>query len=92
VQIKGFPVKISRRLWLGAALAALAGAGGLAGYRGLVRLGVLRYNRWDRRERGRLRMGDSAPDLALPRYDGGLVQLSQLWGEKPVVLVFGSCT
>ena len=85
-------MKISRRLWLGAAAVALVGAGGVAGYRSLVRLGVLKYNRWDRRERGRLRVGDSAPDLELPRYEGGQIRLSQLWEKKPVVLVFGSCT
>jgi hypothetical protein len=29
----------------------------------LVRAGVLRYNKWDRRETGTLRVGDLAPDL-----------------------------
>ncbi len=39
-----------------------------------------------------LRVGDQAPDVELTRYDGSRLRLSSLWAEKPVVLVFGSCT
>lgn len=81
-----------RKVIVGAA--ALAGVGGLAfgGWYLLVREGYLRYNKHDRRERGALKAGDPAPDLTLAAYDGRSVKLSELWREKPVVLVFGSCT
>jgi hypothetical protein len=84
--------RVSRRLWIGAATVLAAAGLGALGYMGLVRLGVLRYNRWDRRQRGELRVDGVAPDLALALYSGGSVRLSQLWGDKPVMLVFGSCT
>jgi hypothetical protein len=73
------------------AVAGLAAAAFGAWYL-LVRAGYLRYNKWDRRERGTLKVGDLAPDLALASYGGGSVRLSELWRERPVVLVFGSCT
>jgi hypothetical protein len=57
-----------------------------------VRHGWLRYNKYDRREQGTIRVGDHAPDLALAGYDGATVRLAGLWAEKPLVLVFGSCT
>jgi hypothetical protein len=81
-----------RRVTVGAA--ALAGLGALAfgGWYVLVREGYLRYNKYDRRERGTLKAGDAAPDLTLAAYGGGNVRLSELWRERPVVLVFGSCT
>jgi cytochrome oxidase Cu insertion factor (SCO1/SenC/PrrC family) len=79
------------------ALAGLAGvavlaAGAFAGYMELVKAGYLKYNRFDRRERGSLREGGTAPDLELTAYDGSPVRLSRLWAERPVMLVFGSCT
>lgn len=80
------------KLAVGAALAlALAGAGLLAWYQ-LVKAGVLRYNEYDRRERGSLQVGQPAPDLVLTRYEGGELRLSELWRSRPVFLVFGSCT
>jgi hypothetical protein len=88
--------RVTRRAILrwAAALAAAAAlfAGGFAGYRLLVREGVIRYNRFDRRERGTLKVGDPAPDLLLAGYAADRVQLSELWRERPVVLIFGSCT
>jgi NAD-dependent dihydropyrimidine dehydrogenase PreA subunit len=81
-----------RRTLIGALVVlALAAAGGL-GYMKLVEKGFLRYNKWDRRVRGTLRIGDQAPDLELTTYDGSRLRLSALWAKKPVVLVFGSCT
>jgi hypothetical protein len=39
------------------------------------------------------RVGDLAPDFTLKTHDGkGAFTLSKSWGEKPVVLVFGSFT
>jgi hypothetical protein len=73
-----------------AASLALIGVAGLAML--LLRLGIVRYNRYDRRERGRLRAGDPAPDLELGLVDGTPLRLSELWRERPVFLVFGSCT
>jgi hypothetical protein len=73
------------------AVAVGAGASFLA-YRKLVELGYVRYNKWDRRVRGTLRVGDQAPDVELTRYDGSRLRLSSLWAVKPAVLVFGSCT
>jgi len=58
----------------------------------LVEGAWIKYNKWDRRERGSLRVGQQAPDLELPLLDKGPVRLSELWRERPVFLVFGSCT
>ena len=69
----------------------VAGVGALTWYQ-LVKAGVLRYNKYDRRERGTLAVGSQAPDLALAMYDGSTVRLSELWKARPVFLVFGSCT
>jgi len=74
-----------------AALVALGGIGAL-GYRKLVEGAWIQYNKWDHRERGGLRVGQPAPDLELPLLDQGTVHLAELWRERPVVLVFGSCT
>lgn len=76
--------------WSGGVLAVAALAG--LGYMKLVEGGWIRYNRWDRRERGALHVGDQAPDLELPLLDVGSVHLADLWRDRPVVLVFGSCT
>ena len=88
------PLRTAGRRWLAAvAAAALLFAGGFGVYYVLVREGILRYNKWDRRVRGTLKEGDAAPDLVLASYgSGGTVRLSELWRARPVVLVFGSCT
>ena len=77
-----------------AAMAAAAAifAAGFGVYYVLVREGVIRYNRFDRRERGTLKVGDPAPDLLLAGYATESIRLSELWRERPVVLIFGSCT
>ncbi len=84
-----------RRIVRGSAIVgilAALGAGGFFGWMTLVRLGVLRYNKWDRREKGTLNVGHQAPDLTIAAYDGSPLRLGSLWAEKPAVLVFGSCT
>jgi hypothetical protein len=73
------------------AVAAVGALGFFVWYQ-LVKAGVLRYNKYDRREKGTLRVGHVAPDLALTMYDGSPLRLSELWRTKPVFLVFGSCT
>jgi hypothetical protein len=53
----------------------------------------IRYNEYDIRTEGTLRVGDLAPDLELQSADGsGPRKLSDLFQEKPLVLVFGSYT
>jgi hypothetical protein len=74
-----------------AVVIAALGLGFLA-YMKLVELGYVRYNKWDRRVRGTLRVGDQAPDVELTRYDGARLRLSSAWATKPAVLIFGSCT
>jgi hypothetical protein len=90
-------VDVSRRFSWRKALLVVGGlaataAVGFGGWYILVREGILRYNKYDRRVRGTLKPGDVAPDLALAAYGGETVRLSDLWKDKPVVLVFGSCT
>jgi hypothetical protein len=68
------------------------GAAGYGAWMLAVRQAWIRYNKYDRREEGTIRVGDYAPNLALAGYDGATVRLGSLWKEKPLVLVFGSCT
>jgi len=84
--------RLRKRLLLGTALGlgVLVVAGGTYMY--LIRKGILRYNKYDRRVEGSLTVGGTAPDLELGMLDGSRVQLSGLWNEKPVLLIFGSCT
>lgn len=77
------------------AAAVCVGVAALGGfvYIQLMKKGYIKYNEYDRREEGRLRVGDLAPDLELTMYDGTPVRLSSLWGDgKPLFLAFGSCT
>ena len=69
-------------------------AGGLVyfAYWKLLEGAWIRYNKWDRRERGTLQVGHRAPDLELPLIDDSRVRLAELWRARPAVLVFGSCT
>ncbi len=81
------------KILIGSAITVLVLAGGALAYYELLKAGFVHYGRYDRRERGSLKVGDQAPDLALTMYDGTAVRLSQLWdGPRPVFLVFGSCT
>jgi hypothetical protein len=49
--------------------------------------------RYDQRHKGSLQVGDRAPDASLAALDGrSRVRLSERWGAKPLVLVFGSYT
>ena len=48
---------------------------------------------WVHARRGRLQVGQEAPDFELPRRDGSArVRLSALRGGRPLVLLFGSYT
>ena len=77
---------------IGIAVALAVAFAGRYVYFRLVMAGVLRYNKYDRRERGDLAVGATAPNLALTMYDGSPLRLAELWAQKPVFLVFGSCT
>jgi hypothetical protein len=82
----------ARKILIGAAMGvALVAAGGFTYYE-LLKAGFVHYGKYDRRERGSLKVGGIAPDLDLTMYDGSSVRLSQLWGGQPVFVVFGSCT
>jgi len=70
----------------------MVATGGFFGYMKAVEKNWIHYNKWDRRENGSLQVGQQAPDMELPTLDGGAVRLAALWRERPVVLVFGSCT
>ncbi len=79
---------------LAVALALLVlGAAGFFGYFEALKRGWVRYNEYDNRSEGILRVGDPAPDLTLSRVgDGAPVQLSTLYRTRPLALVFGSYT
>jgi hypothetical protein len=48
---------------------------------------------WSRARKGSLNIGDKAPDIMVKTLDAKEpMQLASLWGDKPVVLVFGSYT
>jgi hypothetical protein len=48
---------------------------------------------WNFARRGRVEVGDPAPDFTLPAVDrSGTITLSSFRGDRPVVLVFGSYT
>ena len=48
---------------------------------------------WLVARKGRLKVGETAPDFALKKADGSqVVNLSSFRGQKPVVLIFGSHT
>jgi hypothetical protein len=84
---------MSRKAGIGfLATVVVVAVAGLAYYE-LMKAGFIRYNKYDRRERGSLKVGGQSPDLDLTMYDGSSVRLSQLWsGAQPVFVVFGSCT
>jgi hypothetical protein len=83
---------VRRKIVIGLAVVVVLGAAGFFTWYQLVKAGILRYNKYDRREKGTLEVGHVAPDLALTMYDGSTARLSELWKTKPVFLVFGSCT
>jgi hypothetical protein len=81
-----------RRFLIGLGITIAVGGAGALAYYELMKAGFIHYGKYDRRERGSLKVGASAPDLDLTMFDGSSVRLSQLWGAQPVFVVFGSCT
>jgi hypothetical protein len=85
-------MKIVKRVLLGLGILAVLGAAGFTYMVGGPRnvIGMLRY---DQRQEGTLRVGDRAPDVGVLDLDGKTpVRLSERFGEKPTVLIFGSFT
>jgi hypothetical protein len=74
---------------VGALIVALGGVAlFMIGPRNVI--GMMRY---DKREEGKLHVGDPAPDVQLTALDGTTsVSLRDRVGSKPLVLVFGSYT
>ena len=85
---------MKKRKWLKVAVAAVAVAAiGAWGYYEAMKRAWIRYNEYDIRSEGSLTVGDLAPDLELVPADGSpSKRISELYREKPVVLVFGSYT
>jgi hypothetical protein len=83
---------VPRKVLIGVAVGLVVVAAGGFTYYQLLKAGFVHYGKYDRRERGSLKVGGQAPDLDLTMYDGSSVRLSQLWGAQPVFVVFGSCT
>ena len=85
---------MKKRTWLKLAIAAVAVAAiGAWGYYEAMKRAWIRYNEYDIRSEGSLAVGDLAPDLELASADGsGPKRISDLYRERPLVLVFGSYT
>ena len=74
-------------------LVVVAGALSVWAYFAAVKRAWIPYNEYDIRSKGVLRVGDPAPEIELENADGsGPRSLSELYSEKPLVLVFGSYT
>ena len=83
------------RTWKKAAIGAglLVAAGAAAGVAFVGPRNVIGMIRYDKREEGRLRVGDRAPDVTLIGLDGrSSVRIADRIGVRPLVLVFGSYT
>ena len=77
--------------WLVGVLLLALGAGW--GVMTAVKHAWIPYNEHDIRTEGMLRVGDLAPDIELTSLKGGETQrISDLYCDKPLVLVFGSYT
>ena len=85
---------MKKRKWLQVAGAVIVIAAiGAWGYYEAMKRAWIRYNEYDIRSEGSLAVGDLAPDLELASADGsGPKKISDLYREKPLVLVFGSYT
>ncbi len=86
-----------KRWWVRGALIlvglVVVGGLGVTGYIEALKRNWIAYNQYDTRSEGILRVGDPAPDLALrPVGEEEPVQLSSLFNQHPLVLVFGSYT
>jgi len=83
-----------KKRWVRVLAVVLAlGVIGAWGYYEAMKRAWIRYNEFDIRTEGSLGVGDLAPDLELLSVSGaGPRRISDLYREKPLVLVFGSYT
>jgi hypothetical protein len=85
-------MKWKRIAGIAAVAVGMAAVGGW-GYFEAMKRAWIRYNEYDIRSEGSLALGDLAPDLELASADGSAPKrISDLYREKPLVLVFGSYT
>ncbi|HEY6146341.1 MAG TPA: hypothetical protein VIZ69_01535 [Thermoanaerobaculia bacterium] len=83
------------RTWKKVAIAAglLVAAGAAAGIAFIGPRNVIGMIRYDKRQEGKLKVGDRAPDVTLVGLDGKAnVRIADRIGSRPLVLVFGSYT
>jgi len=85
-------MRIWKKILIGVGGLALLAAGAftymIGGPRNVI--GMLRY---DQRQEGKLKVGDRAPEVSMLALDGKTpVRLSESFGDKPTVLIFGSFT
>ena len=86
-------MRLKKRIALIAVAVVLVAGGSLWGYFYAMKKAWIRYNEYDIRTEGQLRVGDLVPDLELERSDGsGRERLSDYYAAKPTVLAFGSYT
>jgi hypothetical protein len=82
-----------RSLFIILLIAAVSTGSFFVARREAMKRGYIKLGKYDIRSEGILQVGDLAPDLELERLDGsGRVKFSQLHGERPLVLLFGSYT
>ena len=84
-------MKLWKKILLGVGLLVVAAvAYGVISFGPKNIIGMLRY---DQRQEGSLKVGDTAPNVDLLALDGTTaVPLKDSFGGKPTVLVFGSFT
>jgi hypothetical protein len=84
-------MRLRKKIALGLGLVVL-----LIGGLGVAYIGprnVIGMIRYDKRQEGKLKVGDRAPDVTLVGLDGvSRVRISEHVGARPLVLVFGSYT
>jgi len=84
-------MRLGKKIAIGVGAVVLLLAGAAVAYVGPRNvIGMIRY---DKRQEGRLKVGDFAPDVALVGLDGtSRVRIAERVGTRPLVLVFGSYT
>ncbi|HVR29767.1 MAG TPA: hypothetical protein VMS86_09570 [Thermoanaerobaculia bacterium] len=85
--------KAIRSAVIAVVIVAVASGAFFLARREAMKRAIIKIGKYDIRSEGNLVEGDLAPDIELERLDGaGRTRLSELWAEKPLVLMFGSYT